>query len=1190
MRLHYVLRKHVSHVELRKARKSCVGIVAKGVKKRGRPSVKSIQLNSAAHRSQCVCVGDVIISVCGRDASGMGKRDFKRLSHSTEVVQLELEYEIREPRLNTSGVYQLRRMPVRIKKTSNSFGFVLRKVGKKYSVASEYPILSIIAQHEPVSKDFSLRSGDRLIQIDDQDLSWLSLEKISEILAQKEEAVFLIEYSVGIVEPCVRPGGRIELEMECLDSDIGIVLAFSKDKSLHIKEIQKGSMAERCGVFQVGDAVLYINDISTSHLSISDANALLKSFKKVPGRLTFVHNAQEDPIRDTNTNLLDSNTFTKKDLHPVLSAVPSERLHLIPPQNSPESLYNWHFKRTHSKLPKTDRKSFDFQSKTVSMLNDVVRKVSTLQELINFRKHRPNLKELNCSQNVSNFINEYHTSQKVPCHINEEIDDQFDNFERNYFSDSESKDFVKMDTNRLSQLEALCIQTKDSARTIAMHFVKNSINVSLVNDSSVDLLSGDTSYFLRSKIIHELTENLAEIHSKKLMSIHILDNFLQKVSAVDFDCRECSQLCLSAALTVQKIMLLLTLNDPDLDAMFVINTLLLSAVNVDVPCEDCSTPWCSVSEVGKESSKVKEDKHSCDLLCHSKDVEADLLNLDSTSETDLLGSQNSRNLLIPPDLSSSHDLPKGLEMSLQGFKKLGKRPEVNLNVEDKSAYYNLAHVDSSQSSIASESDTVSSLRPKKMIINTRNISCNSNSFNTSQRSHAFTEQLKVPNNSPNDFKVTKNKQITTRPTIVEGNYSQNCKEKIQVDKHMPTKPKKLWKSAEAITRISENGLFRKFKSVITKHSSDPTGFSKSPVDLFEKDNTSCRPTSTALGGNDCEWSQITSIVTTDSNPLTDILGRMKSCSSSMEVNLKNEGQGFGLEIEYLSYPRDGVTLTIIANVEPNTAAANSGILLKGDRIVKINGEATIGLTLDEFSNLTKEAFSEDEVTLSVNFDVALPEVRFGTFDVHFDKILKPGIEFKDFSKGGPLIVRGVAKGSAAHRSGQLFAGDEILFTNCIRQEAFDSRKCAYTRTDMVIMTVRREHTEPDSNPEPEENTPPPHSTSSTPDACAVHRTSLHTISGSGALVLEQVLTLSRDPRLGDFGFLVGKNLGTGGVHVAGIRPGGPADRSGVVKKNDTIVKIDGTLVGNGSSSLSLLMQAGESLELTTRRMLTRKKD
>lgn len=607
----------------------------------------------------------------------------------------------------------------------------------------------------------------------------------------------------------------------------------------------------------------------------------------------------------------------------MLSAVPSERLQLIPPQNSPESLYNWHFKRTHSKLFKTDRKSFDFQSKTVSMLNDVIQKVSTLQELVTFHKSNPKLNEdnLNCTQVVDNMYKYSPKSQKVPYCINNYVDDKFGNLERNKLSGFEDRDFVQI-SSRLSQLEALCTETKDSVRTISMHFVKNNINISFVNDSSDNGLSGDLSYFTRSKIIHDITENLSEIYSKNLISKQALDKFLQNVSTVDFDCCDCYQLCLSAALTVQKVMLLLTLNDPDLDAMFVINTLLLSAVNVDVPCVDCSTPWCSVSEVGKISSKVKEeDKHSCDLLCHTKTIESDPLILNSTYKTELSGSQDSKKLLIRTDLLSSKDFPVQPGVNMQDAKQLGKRPEVNLNVGDRSAYYSLAPVEPGQSATDSESNTVSSLQPKKMVFNTRNINQNINSFTISQRSNAFTEQLQVPNNSPNDFKTNKNEQITLQQIMPEGNYTTNCKEKNHVEKNLPKMSKQVWKSAEVIRKKSGNGLLTKLKSVITKYASDPTGFSKTGADIFKNGNINCNRLSPAHGGNDSIQSHISSSNNVHSNSILNALGRMKTCSSTMEVNLKNEGRGFGLEIEYLSYPKDGVTIMFIADIEPNTAAA-----------------------------------------------------------------------------------------------------------------------------------------------------------------------------------------------------------------------------------------------------------------------------
>lgn len=51
-------------------------------------------------------VGDVIVAVCGRDSSGMGKRDVRRLlHHAADTAELHLEYEIREPRESHIGIY-----------------------------------------------------------------------------------------------------------------------------------------------------------------------------------------------------------------------------------------------------------------------------------------------------------------------------------------------------------------------------------------------------------------------------------------------------------------------------------------------------------------------------------------------------------------------------------------------------------------------------------------------------------------------------------------------------------------------------------------------------------------------------------------------------------------------------------------------------------------------------------------------------------------------------------------------------------------------------------------------------------------------------------------------------------------------------------------------------------------------------
>ena len=59
-------------------------------------------------------------------------------------------------------------------------------------------------------------------------------------------------------------------------------------------------------------------------------------------------------------------------------------------------------------------------------------------------------------------------------------------------------------------------------------------------------------------------------------------------------------------------------------------------------------------------------------------------------------------------------------------------------------------------------------------------------------------------------------------------------------------------------------------------------------------------------------------------------------------------------------------------------------------------------------------------------------------------------------QGAPLVVKGVAKGSAAHRSGQVFPGDEISFVKYEKKEFYDAFTSSFTKQRLVILTVLRD--------------------------------------------------------------------------------------------------------------------------------------
>ncbi|GFR19583.1 glutamate receptor-interacting protein 1 [Trichonephila clavata] len=204
MKLHYVQRKYVSHVELQKEDTTSLGLVVKGGTKYGlRPIIKTVKKGSIAY--------------------------------------------------SKFGIYRPERMSLKLKKEFDSFGFVLRKNYLTQAPSSGYPVFSNIREGSPADRGNILKAGDRLIQIDGQNVEWLSLLEVADILKEKDEATFLVEYNIAVVgASCLRRGERACLEIACPGTDLGVVLGFFRSK-ITIEVIRKGSLAERCGALHVGD-------------------------------------------------------------------------------------------------------------------------------------------------------------------------------------------------------------------------------------------------------------------------------------------------------------------------------------------------------------------------------------------------------------------------------------------------------------------------------------------------------------------------------------------------------------------------------------------------------------------------------------------------------------------------------------------------------------------------------------------------------------------------------------------------------------------------------------------------------------------------------------------------------------------------------------------------------------------------
>lgn len=62
----------------------------------------------------------------------------------------------------------------------------------------------------------------------------------------------------------------------------------------------------------------------------------------------------------------------------------------------------------------------------------------------------------------------------------------------------------------------------------------------------------------------------------------------------------------------------------------------------------------------------------------------------------------------------------------------------------------------------------------------------------------------------------------------------------------------------------------------------------------------------------------------------------------------------------------------------------------------------------------------------------------------------------DMKEGAPLVIKGIVKGSAAHRSGQVFPKDEIRSLKYKGKEIYDPLTSDFTRERTVILTIMRD--------------------------------------------------------------------------------------------------------------------------------------
>lgn len=1165
MKLHYVHRKYVSHVELQKEGTTSLGLVVKGGTKYGlRPVIKTVKKGSIAYRSHCVSTQDVIVSICGLDTKGMKKKDVRRLLKETEsLIELKLEYEIQDTCFSKFGIYRPERMSLKLKKESDSFGFVLRKSCLTHASSSGYPVFSNIKEGSPVDRGNVLKAGDRLIQIDEQNVEWLSLLEVADILKEKDEATFLIEYNIAVVgASCLRKGERTCLEIACPDTDLGVVLGHSRSKMI-IEDIRKGSLAERCGALHVGDEILAINEIDADFLTPSKANILLHNFKKDSGKLIFIPHMEES--RQEILERRRKSKMINRSLHHSIT----EEDQMVPPSiesftsEGQESSDKSNSDNDDSSILESIRHFYDFQMENICLLREVVENATQLQHFMEFFVHDGTYIQRETS-NVSEMINKH------------------------------EQNFAKIEFGKLTRLKDLCSRTKNSARSITMHLVRNGDIFWYRHGGSIcgkvksfnsSCSGGDYDFASKNHPVRELIKNLIEIRLRKVISKSNLEVITSKFCRIGLNCRECYGMCMSAVFKTQKMLLILSLDDKSADIWLATNKLVNDISTMKIPCSDCKTLQYSITQAGLES--VRNNAFSS-LLHRKSDAykftwKSDKKSSHSNSQTDSASPKIAENTT---NESNAGNLSKCDE----------RQYHISLNTAEQSAFYIQKQTPSPE------------LQRRDSIVD----------------SSSSLPSLRVPNNSPSSSSnLQSSENVSDQEVNFSDNYNYNIQNKIHKGKSLSKIAKENCKSAEVISVVKQENCFS-----VSKHSSIPNHLDKNYQSTSERFADCANSSeSTSLKRDQTQFIETTRDnlnMTSSTNGITftmsdianvqnnierlsdksnlyffsyskqaNISGNLKMQVDMVEVKLKNEGKGYGLVIGFLSPPSEDVPrVPRITAVSAQGAAYKIGTLLKGDRVRAINGRNITGLTANRLERLTDEAFRADQVTLTIEFDVIERDMKYGTFDVCISKTSKIGLVFHEFSANSPMVVKGIVKGSAAHRSGLLFPGDEILHTICLRQESYDVLGGTYEKTDAVVMTVKRDFLQEkqdegsSSNLNSESFGELPSITPAS-NTFSLTRTSVHSDHETNSTVLEHELTLFRDPNSGDFGFLIQQNITTGEVYVSDIKPGGPADCSRVIKKNDRILEVNGVNLRYNKDPfvLSLFLQAEDFMKLKTCRKL-----
>ncbi|XP_062282988.1 glutamate receptor-interacting protein 2-like [Scomber scombrus] len=297
----------VTTVDLMKREGSSLGLtISGGSDKDGKPRVSNLRPGGLAARSDQLNVGDYIKSVNGINLSKLRHDEIiSLLKNIGERVVLEVEYEL-PPFVQTPSGVITKTIEVCLHKEGNSFGFVMRGGFHEDWRRSRPMLVTYVRPGGPADREGTLKASDRVLSIDGMPLNREKhADALTMLMQSGQEALFLIEYDVSVMEAVQQASGPLLVEIvKGPSASLGISLTTTMYRSkqvIVIDKIKAASVVERCGALHVGDILLSIDGTSTEHCSLMESMQLLGNTSEVVKLEILPASQSRLPVRPQDT-------------------------------------------------------------------------------------------------------------------------------------------------------------------------------------------------------------------------------------------------------------------------------------------------------------------------------------------------------------------------------------------------------------------------------------------------------------------------------------------------------------------------------------------------------------------------------------------------------------------------------------------------------------------------------------------------------------------------------------------------------------------------------------------------------------------------------------------------------------------------------------------------------------------------